>query len=139
MAHVSRQLKPVVLVLAALVAAALAGTSYLAIANGSRADRAEARSAASDRTVGELRARLESGGPSSGSGPAVERAELAARGSLLSSVAREYEMCKTGLTRLLGFVLDDDYASASSLMDDVSTTCASAESDLAAYEATYGS
>ncbi len=128
-----------VLVLAALVIAALAGTSYLTVVNGNRADRAEARSAVSERTVGELRARLEGGGAAPGSNLAAERAEIVARAAVLSSVAREYEACKSGLTQLLGFVLDDNYESASSLMDDVSGICASAEGDLEAYEATYGS
>ena len=67
-----------------------------------------------------------------------ERAQLQVQASALDEVASAFVGCKDGLVELLGYVLDDDFASANVIVDRVSTDCDYAESSLASYRARYG-
>lgn len=67
-----------------------------------------------------------------------ERAQLQIQASALDGVASAFVDCKDGLVELLGYVLDDDFASAGVIVDRVSADCDYAENSLASYRARYG-
>jgi hypothetical protein len=66
------------------------------------------------------------------------RAQLVVQTAAIETVAQEMTACKDGLAQLLGYVLDQDYSSASSIVYGVRSDCDSAESALSDYSATYG-
>ena len=66
------------------------------------------------------------------------RAALAAEAEALQDVANAFITCKNGLVELLGHVLDEDFAAASSVSSRVDGQCETAESELSAYTAAYG-
>jgi septal ring factor EnvC (AmiA/AmiB activator) len=66
------------------------------------------------------------------------RAALAAEAEALEEVASAFITCKNGLVELLDHVLDEDFATASSVSSRVDGECQTAESELSAYLAAYG-
>jgi hypothetical protein len=66
------------------------------------------------------------------------RAALAQQSVVLERVADTLVSCNSGLFELFGYVVDGDRASADAIVDDVSQSCALAESRLADYRVRYG-
>jgi TolA-binding protein len=66
------------------------------------------------------------------------RAALAAEAKALEDVATAFITCKNGLVELLNSVLEEDFATASSISDRVDGQCETAEGELSAYLAAYG-
>jgi hypothetical protein len=66
------------------------------------------------------------------------RAAVAAQASELEDVAAAYVDCKGGLIDLLGYLADEDYASANASAEAVSTDCAYADDALSTYLSSYG-
>jgi septal ring factor EnvC (AmiA/AmiB activator) len=66
------------------------------------------------------------------------RAELQVQSTVLKSVANSFVECKDGLVALLGYVIQEDNAAASRIVDGVAADCSTAESSLARYRARYG-
>jgi hypothetical protein len=66
------------------------------------------------------------------------RAALQVQSTALNSIANAFVECKDGLVALLGYVIDEDNASASQIVDGVAADCSLAESRLASYRALYG-
>lgn len=65
------------------------------------------------------------------------RAALAVQAASLETVASASVDCNDGLTDLLGYILDEDYASANAVVAGVADDCDYAESALSAYNANY--
>lgn len=66
------------------------------------------------------------------------RAALAQQSTVLEGVADTLVACNAGLFELFEYVVAGDRSSADAIVDDVSASCALAESRLAAYRAQYG-
>lgn len=66
------------------------------------------------------------------------RAALAAQASELEDVAAAYVDCKDGLIDLLGYLANEDYASANTAADAVSADCEYADDALAGYLSSHG-
>jgi hypothetical protein len=66
------------------------------------------------------------------------RAAVAAEATALRGVASATIDCKNGVVELLGYVLNDDYDSASYSVDDVRADCDYAAETLQNYNSTYG-
>jgi chromosome segregation ATPase len=66
------------------------------------------------------------------------RAALAAEAESLEDVASAFITCKNGLVELLNHVLEEDFATASSISDRVDGQCQTAENELSDYMAAHG-
>lgn len=68
----------------------------------------------------------------------ADRAELQAQANVLQVIATAFQSCRSGTQQLLGYVLADDYVTASAVMDAVFIRCTTADDRLEAYHSTYG-
>ena len=66
------------------------------------------------------------------------RAQLALERDALGDVVTAAVACNAGMNELLGYVLDDDFASADAVYPEIDNDCRQADSELSSYLSVYG-